>query len=188
MINLDKDNDERIRQGDILKDIEYIESYNEDKGIVEISKIIFPYVIVVTQDCDLQQDHNERIAPKNPEKQDKYLISIIVIPLYNHIHCKNGEHLSDLSLKMEKYNTDRWKIIKQNNNPRYHYLELEGQLGLVDLVADFKHYFTINVRQTESEYNKHFVGKLPSLYRELISQRFSNYLSRIGLPEPGVHE
>ncbi len=62
MIKIIKEDIERVSQGDIIRDVEYIESAKIDKeGIVEISKIIFPFVVVLTQDCDLEQDFNNRI-------------------------------------------------------------------------------------------------------------------------------
>ncbi len=43
----------RIFQGDIYKDVEFIEYAIEKDGVIEISKITFPFVVVLTQDCDL---------------------------------------------------------------------------------------------------------------------------------------
>lgn len=43
----------RIFQGDIYKDVEFIEYAIEKSGVIEISKIVFPFVVVLTQDCDL---------------------------------------------------------------------------------------------------------------------------------------
>lgn len=55
---------ERIRQGDIFKNIRYLESYFEKDGEFEIKFKEFPYVIVMTQDCDLEQNKNEREKQK----------------------------------------------------------------------------------------------------------------------------
>lgn len=45
-----------IKQCDILKSIDYIEYIREEDSVIEVSKIIFPYVIVLSQACDLEQD------------------------------------------------------------------------------------------------------------------------------------
>ena len=77
-------NKSRISQGDILKNVEFIEYAIERDGIIEISKIDFPYVVILTQDCDLNQDYDVRWGKKNsPSNQDKKLISVIVAPMYN---------------------------------------------------------------------------------------------------------
>ena len=47
----------RLCQGDILSGVEYVERVDEHKGILEVSRIVFTNVIVLTQDCDLEQDH-----------------------------------------------------------------------------------------------------------------------------------
>ena len=56
IVEIDNMQQDRISQGDIYKDIEYIEYAFEKDGYIHISKIIFPLVIVLTQDCDLAQD------------------------------------------------------------------------------------------------------------------------------------
>jgi len=40
----------RISQGDVYKDVEFIEYAIEKAGVIEISKIEFPFVVVLTQD------------------------------------------------------------------------------------------------------------------------------------------
>ena len=64
MIRVNNIRDNRVCQGDILRDVEYFEQVTENGGIIEVSKILFPFVLVLTQDCDLEQDHNFRIEHK----------------------------------------------------------------------------------------------------------------------------
>ena len=71
----------RICQGDIYKDVEFIEYAIEKAGVIEISKIVFPFVVVLTQDCDLNQDY--KVRRKETSNHDKKLISVNVAPLYN---------------------------------------------------------------------------------------------------------
>ena len=80
-----KDSSGEINQCDIYRDIEFIEYVKEDGDSIEVSKIVFPLAIVLTQACDLQQDHNARkkIEVENKGNQDKFLISVIVAPIYN---------------------------------------------------------------------------------------------------------
>ena len=51
-----KHNFGRILQGDILRDVKFSYAVQEDSVIVEY---YFPYIIVLSQDCDLQQDFNK---------------------------------------------------------------------------------------------------------------------------------
>ena len=187
-----KSKKKRISQGDIYQDVEFIEYAIQRKGIIDISKIIFPYVIVLTQDCDLNQDYGDRLENSNTTKekkeisQDKILISAIVAPLYNYEHFIKGDHLSNLNMKMQniksKSSTTREEILKQNNNPRYHYLKFPDDIQIVNSVIDFKHYFTVNIEYLKLHRRRNYVCQIAPLYREHVSLRFSNFLSRIGLP------
>lgn len=177
--------EKRICQGDVFKNIEYIEYAIEKQGQIEISKIVFPYICVLTQDCDLNSDYRVRWSRKTPNNEDKKLISVIVAPLYNAEHVFAGEHLLDIDMKMQtikKSGTTGQKILL-NEIPRYHYFEFPNEIQLVPLVADFKHYFTVNVEYLKKIKKSNFVCKIGTLYREDFSQRFSWYLSRIGLPD-----
>jgi hypothetical protein len=80
--------------------VEYIEYAVERKGILEVSKIIFPFVVVLTQDCDLEQDSRYR-NPKCdvPTTHDKKLFSVLVAPLYNAEHVFMGSTYLTCSLK-----------------------------------------------------------------------------------------
>ena len=175
----------RISQGDIYKDVEFIEYAIEKAGVIEISKIVFPSVIVLTQDCDLNQDYKVRWAKKEPFNHDKKLISVIAAPLYNVEHVYKGEHLSELKMTMTEIRKERTpgQNLRKNETPRYHYLEFPANVPIVSSVIDFKHYFTVNVEYLKKHKKANFICQIGPLYREDVSQRFSSYLSRIGLPE-----
>lgn len=103
---------EHLQQGDILSDVEYIEYVDENSGEITVSKIIFPLVMVLTQDCDLTWDYDSRTSDKQTN-QDKYLFSVIVVPLYNYKHFIKGEHLSELGQKMQTVNSKPSKTDNQ---------------------------------------------------------------------------
>lgn len=174
----------RLSQGDIYRNIEYIEYAIEKGSNIEISKINFPYVVVLTQDCDLEQDHINRNR-KPATNEDKKLFSIIVAPIYNAEHFFLGEHLLELNLTMMKFDssskTNKNNIITDQNQ-RYHFLSFPDDISVPDSIVDFKHYFTVNIEYLRNLKNKSFVCSIKPIYRELLLQRFSNYLSRIGLP------
>lgn len=185
MVKVELNKTDRIYQGDIFKNINFIEYAIEKDGVYEISNIRFPLVVVLTQDCDLAQDYNNR--NNNSSNQDKHLFSVLVAPLYNVEHIYTGEHLSNLGFTMQiisknSNKTDN-RYLKTNKNPRYHYLNFSEEMRIVDSVVDFKHYFTVNIKQLMMQKKTDYIGKLGELYREDLSQRFSSFLSRIGLPD-----
>lgn len=174
----------RLAQGDILRDVEYIEYAVEQAGNIEISKIVFPLVIVLTQDCDLQQDHTFRWAKPAKNTQDKWLLSVLVAPLYNVEHIYEGNHMSELNMQMAPINRKKTPgtNLTQNETPRYHFLDFPETVPIPPSVIDFKHYFSVNVLQLKKWKSKNFVCQVSDLYREDVSQRFASFLARVGLP------
>jgi hypothetical protein len=176
----------RTSQGDLFRDVECIEYVTEKHGILEVSKIVFPIVVVLTQDCDLQWDAQYRTkGADEPTNQDKKLFSVLVAPVYNAQHVFDGTHLADLGLTMAPINSKRGPgvTLRQNERPRYHYLEFSDDVSIVPSVVDFKHYFSVSVAYLDKIRSKRFVCRLSVLFREDLSQRFAAYLARIGLPE-----
>lgn len=170
----------RICQGDILRDIKYYDAVIDSEKEIRISEISFPYVMILTQDCDLEQESGRLSMPSS---DDKSLLSILVAPMYNAQHLFAGKHLSELGWEMQVIDPKgtKGKLVQDNQIPRYHYLDIGAQ-GLVPLIIDFKHYFSLNVEYVKGLVASNFIGKVDALYRELISQRFAYFLSRIGLP------
>jgi hypothetical protein len=175
--------DSRLAQGDIIRDVEHIEYVSEKSGKIEVSKIVFPLVVVLTQDCDLAQDYKFRWSKTETKNEDKWLLSVLVAPLYNLEHVYTGEHLSDIGMTMGniKRKSTQGNNLLNNEVPRYHYLEFPQTIPVVPSVVDFKHYFSVNVLYLKNLKKHNSVCRISELYREDVSQRFSSFLARIGL-------
>ena len=176
-----KHSEKRICQGDIYRDITYFLWTDIKKDYIETVEIIVPYLIILTQECDLEQDFKNHINEELND-HDKYLQSILVSPAYLAEKLRHGIHLEEIGLKMQTFNSKIWPNVKNNQNPRYHYLSAEEKIKIPELVIDFKHYYTISRDFFYQNFQKHYIGTLDQLFRENLSQRFSYYLSRIGLP------
>jgi hypothetical protein len=175
-------NFERVLQGDIYKDIEYPILETDEKNAVNKLKLITTqYLVVLSQDCDLEQDYKDRSNENG--KQDKHLDYILAIPLFLASSLKNGTHLSDLGYISESFGSKDWDKIASNQNSRYHYLMLYEEFQVPELVADFKRYVTIPRSVLYSLRTSKYLATMDTLFRENMSQRFANYFSRIGLPE-----
>jgi hypothetical protein len=99
-----------------------------------------------------------------------------------------GLHLKGVDLSARNFpsqtNKTENKMLKNNQLPRYHFFDFEKtELGIDNLVIDFKIYYSVSVDYLVYLKNTNFVYSVPPLYREQISQRFAYYLSRIGLLE-----
>lgn len=174
-----KRNLKRIAQGDIFQDIEVIEDFEVVKSIVSVQKISFPYVVCLNQECDLENDYN------NSEDNlcDNNLLHLAIAPAFIFEQFLSGSHWGEIFVNnnpQKRKDTTIRKII-DNEIPRYHYLKFPDD-NMPELIIDFKHFFTINRNIFYSQINKRLCS-LDDLFREKINQRFSYYISRIGLPE-----
>ncbi len=174
----------RLCQGDILRDVRLLEpTTSPGSEEIDVAKRDLPYVVVMTQDCDLEQDQDNRSNEKKQD-DDKYLQAVLLCPAYQSLKVKTGTHLEALGLKMQQIKISRdWDLLKQNSLPRYHFLPEEPGIQLPELILDFKHFFTSPRAFMYMRYKTHYVTTLGPLFRESLSQRFAYFLSRIGLPE-----
>lgn len=155
------------------------------------------FAMVVSQDCDLEQDYKVRNSKESTVSEDKKLPSILFCELIDvaTLVSRSGIGSKD------------WKSIQQNKNERYQFLEkvpLECdamKTGIGEMAMDFKRYFTVPADDTYSQlsnirWHKHLglvdenarMNKahrrciMFSPYLEQVSTRFSYFQSRIALP------
>ena len=170
--------DSRVGQGDVFKDLSYQYITNGN----EISTTQYPFWVVVSQDCDLEHDYNTDIGKEGYNTDDKRLQTILLVPAFVAEQLRAGTHMAINDWTMQSFNSGLWSPVKQNNHPRYHYLEKEEGSDLPDLVIDFKRFYTFP-REYIYDSLELRVSRLNDLYKEAASTRFSNYLCRIALPE-----
>lgn len=175
----------RYRQGDILRDVQVVEWAEVVNEELVVTGRRLPYCVVLSQECDLEHDFNNRAdAVKCERDTDKFLQSILVCPAYPAAQLREGSHLKDAGLKMQRIGSDEWKRVKQNTNYRYHFLPEQEDIQLPDLTIDFKQYLTIPRDVAyRLETKVKVLTSLDDLFREHLSSRFAHYLCRIGLPE-----
>lgn len=168
---------ERLCQGDILQDIEIIENVYVEKSQVVLQKISFPFVVCLNQECDLETDYLDQ------RKLDNHLLHIAIAPAFNFEQFLSGNHWGDIfdPNNPQKRGTTLINKIIDNEIPRYHYLNFAGG-GMPELIVDFKHFFSIYKEAMYAQLEKRMCC-LDDLFREKINQRFSYYISRIGLPD-----
>jgi hypothetical protein len=184
----------RFNQGDILKDLDVVIIDENGYSIKEynVVEIHLSYGIIVSQDCDLEHDFNNReinnpLEPPLPnqkveEKHDKYIPNILILPAYLAAYFKAGTHRGE-DLIGETWNRDRYKEIVQNQNIRFHYIKAYPDLQIPELIIDFKHLYTIDRNAIYAIKDKVYLASIGEMFRESLSQRYCHYLSRIGLPE-----
>lgn len=180
-----KKSPDRISQGDIFSNIEIIEGLEIKGNKLIVNKVCFPYVVCLNQECDLENDYNSAI---NQEKKDCRLMHLAIAPAFNFEQFLSGKHWGELYDSNEgiKRSKSNGKAIIDNQNPRYHYLKFP-EVDKPELIVDFKHFFTVNRDSLYKQIDKRLYS-LDNLFREKLSQRFCNYVSRIGLPVEIIDE
>lgn len=175
---------DRVLQGDIFNNLS-IPIFSDN----ELNLIESYYSVVLSQDCDLNQDYDAWNAFKDNDNiesiNNKRIPSILLCPAYPANQVREGVNLEFLDLPMSKISHPSktpWKKIIQNETPRYHFLSGVNDFEIPDLVLDFKRYYTVSRDYLYSVYDDFYVASLNELYREDLSLRFSNYFSRVGLP------
>jgi len=173
-----------LRQGEILSNVVQIQSDVSTIGqdSVGIIRSVQAFAIILTQDCDLEQDHRIRFSDiPNPVK----MISNVLL-------CEVTTAQDSINLLKEKVQSSTWRRIVQNNDQRYHFLESvrpgcdHAYEGIPELVIDFKRYFSLPVAELYRRIEIQGTIRrtlMVSPYMEQVCRRFANYLSRIALPQ-----
>jgi hypothetical protein len=172
-----------LRQCEIVANVaEHIASLSgeDPSNVVGLAVKLHPLVIVLTQDCDLNQDF---VARGSADSKAAHLLhNILLCDLYYADDVKADRGVIAGS--------DIWKRVFQNKDERFQYLrEILPRddfiaTGLSPLVADFKRIFTLPTESLYVQLNGQAKRRacINSPYLEHVSARHSHFLSRIALP------
>jgi len=176
---------EALRQGEILtgliqvKPVASESSPNLDQ--IQFKRIVHPYAIIVTQNCDLDWDYSAR---QNRDKPNKLLNSILFCEVHTAQEIRSN--------KTVQLNSADWNLVKSNRYQQYHFLEkipLEresSQEGIPELTVDFKKIFAIDADFLYHQINNNNFAKrravLESPYLEDFSHRYHDFHGRVALP------
>ena len=149
---------DRLRQGEILTGLVRVRQSLNSVGSQDVSvdEIVHPYLIVMTQDCDLVQDFdaretqakaaNDQSLLNDPEFKKKF-DGAPKRMVENVLFC-DANPTADMKNDVPQ-GKEFWKRIIQNNDQRYQCLEavpidqdLAGQ-GMPSLGCDFKRFVAI---------------------------------------------
>lgn len=177
-----KTSQRRICQGDIFTNIEIIENLKVEGSKIVLNKLIFPFIICLNQECDLENDYHTSISESN-ECRDSHLLHLAIAPAFIFEQFLNGTHWGKIfnNNTPSKRSETKVKLIMDNEIPRFHYLKFHEN-EMPELIVDFRHFFTINRDFLYSNLDRRLCS-LDNLFKEKLSQRFSYFISRIGLPE-----
>jgi len=180
----------RICQGDILRDVTVSlgVEHNSNGDEVEVEYRYCNYAVVLSQDCDLENDYkrvaeNSKLEEGKKPDHDNCLQVVLVCPAYLLTDFLEGKHIASWNMNTELNSEKNKKKLKKNSEfKRYHYIKNNGDLGVPELIVDFKHFLTVPRDSLYKIHNQAYLATMGELFREDLSQRFSNFISRIGLP------
>ncbi|MFG0287024.1 MAG: hypothetical protein ACF8CQ_02560 [Rhodopirellula sp. JB044] len=173
-----------LRQGEILSDVVQVTldvagGYPNESEEHPIDRVVYPFAVVASQDCDLDWDYKNRVG--NDKKPDKELPSIWLLEAFPAQAVRDRKDV----------NRNVWNFVSSNKHERYHFLEtipleldLEGQ-GIQELTLDFKRYFCLPSDELYAQLNSGQAKRrcrLSSPYLEHLSARLAYYQSRVALP------
>ncbi|NCS12247.1 MAG: hypothetical protein GPJ08_14315 [Microcystis aeruginosa G13-09] len=175
-----------LRQGEILTNVIQYKPIASEISLnspdFSFDVLPHPFVIVVSQDCDLDWDYKAR--QPSSYKSHKLLNSIIFCRVSTAQETRTIDAKSGM-------NSKEWKLTEDHRHERYYFFEkipndcdLQAE-GLPELTADFKIVFGLD---SETIYRQIELGIakrrtiLSSPYLEHFSKRFYNFHGRIALP------
>jgi len=176
---------DRLRQGEILEALPQVRlalGSVGDGGAVESPEVEtdpHPLGVVLSQDCDLEQDYDARKTSAG------ILPNILLCDVFN------AAQLKAKLKERDRLGSKEWRMVRQNNNPRFQFLrsvtveeDLRSQ-GMPALAVDFRLYFTIRTDELYRRLEQRVTLRrcwLSTPYAEHLCDRFCHYLARIALP------
>ena len=178
-----------LRQGEIITGLTQVRlKLSPDGGAPttdrEIVEQLHPFVLVVSQDCELDWDFKARNRTKIDGKeveQHRRIPNILFCEVVTAEQLRGSNAV----------NSTIWSQIKINRNERYHFLEEvppasdRQASGLPELGVDFKRFFTIPTDEVYARVAGEAARRcrLISPYLEHFSGRFFFFQSRVALPK-----
>lgn len=137
-------------------------------------------MIVISQDCDLIWDWNERQRVPFNEWAPHLMPHLLLCDLYEEGQLRGAQEIK----------SDIWRRIRENQNERYHHLQaasVEGSaLNLPDLYIDGKKVYglpTANLYAGISSLQIARVAVVPPIHLHDFIHRFFAFQSRVAVPE-----
>ncbi len=180
-----------IRQAELLTSIsefQAIPDANENPTEVATRRVEHPLIIVLSQDCDLEQDFNVRHPAEKPPP-DHEAVEASPAALTHVLLCDAHEE-SELKKRLpDGLGSRDFRRIAGNQNERYHRIdgaELGDTGASIDpLFLDFRRYFSIPCPAIYEQFASNAAGRtarLPAYYLHDLNHRFYSYLARVAIP------
>lgn len=180
-----------LSQGDVYRDIPYFSLQEIDNDQVEVKEYIYPQVIIISQACDTywMNDMFERKTGITA----KYMPMILLCPIFHTEALTSGTFISNIAINDgiaidntsdHIYKKEERKVTERDFHYRFHNfnVELGNKPVSENYVVDFKQCFSIPFSYLYSKRDSRLF-RLDLCYAQQITQKFCNYLSRMGFDD-----
>lgn len=180
-----------IKQGDVFEKVKYNYIDDERGENVTIIEYEFPLAIVISQACDVI--YASDLISNKEGAFTKFMPSVLMCPIYYDSMVRDSQHIinviNEFKIKPKDgnakrmYSTKEFDLAKEDYHYRYHVLNIEneGKMILEKSIIDFKHYFCVPISYLLNN-RKNRLYRLDDIFSEQITLKFSNFLSRVGIP------
>jgi hypothetical protein len=180
-----------IRQAELLTSVSEFQAIPDKEGNaneVATRRIEHPLAIVLSQDCDLEQDFNVRHPAEQPAP-DREAAEASPAALTHILLCDAHEE-SELKKRLpDGLGSKDFRRIAGNQNERYHRIDGAdvGDTGvsIEPLFLDFRRHFSIPCPAIYEQFASGLSGRtarLPAYYLHDLNHRFYSYLARVAIP------
>ncbi len=184
----------RLKQGEILHGLTFVTLQKQDPGADGNYRLWgapeTPWHIVLTQDCDLEQDASAR---EGETYSDKRLWGILIAPGWDANDVEEGRHLTGTGFE-DLHDGTRWvhrmggteaNYLRTNRLERWHFVEAHQLTNDTALAFDFKLATTVHpdyVTAAIGNAPEMRVGTLGGLWANHLAHRYITFLGRVPLP------
>lgn len=184
-------NDGPIRQAELLTSIAEFQAVPDTDGdptAVATRKVEHPLTIVLSQDCDLEQDFHVRHPAEQPAP-DREVVEASPTALTHILLCDAHEE-SELKKRLpDGLGSKDFRRIAGNQNERYHRIDgaeiRDTGVSIEPLFLDFRRHFSIPCPAIYEQFSSGTAGRtarLPAYYLHDLNHRFYSYLARVAIP------
>ncbi len=100
-------------QGSVYREV-YVAMFLPAESGLDLKAVLLQYAVVLTQECDLDQDRENRKKHREAASSDigkapnhdKYLPSVLICPCYPAAVFRGGNHLEVLDLEMRPIHSE----------------------------------------------------------------------------------
>jgi hypothetical protein len=173
---------ERLFQGEILSNVVERRAIRQaDGSTFDLSEILHPFALIISQDCDLQQDAHVRGGSVDATKRENAALEHVLLVV-----------ASEYDKARDRFaGSDVRKRARMNKDERFHFLcrarredDALAQ-GTPALVLDFKRIFsypTTELLGSISSGETKRRSRLAPTYLEHLSSRTGYFIQRVALP------